>query len=230
VYQHPPDLNFKSRNIYEFPAISFISSDTITAAYHTSRNNRNNHRVAILNFADALEPGGLVFYGATTQEEDICRCTNLYPCLTKDICKEQYYDYNAKYCEITDSAIYTDALIYSKDVRILRDSHTYAELTDAIYIDVITCPAPACSVSESVLIQRIRGILRAACYNQVDDIILGAWGCGAFRQNPEVVGACFGEELRKVNYFRRVIFAIKPNRGNSANSLLLLKGFRSVYM
>ena len=52
------------------------------------------HRVAALNFADALTPGGLVWEGETTQEEDLCRCSNLYPCISQDKVFDDYYGYN----------------------------------------------------------------------------------------------------------------------------------------
>lgn len=211
VYQNPDELKVVSRRFKQ--EIIFSTNGTMGEAY---RNRNLGERMAILNFADALEPGGLVLQGETTQEEDICRCTNLYECLIKPECKTQYYDYNKN---SGTGGLYTDAVIYSKDVRILKHDTTYNRVNDTAYIDVITCPAPCCKASLSELTKRIRGILKVARYNEVDTIILGAWGCGAFGQDARVIGACFAHELKQVRYFRNVIFAIKcvnpeMDRGN----------------
>ena len=72
--------------------IVVIEGGTVSTAYDIKKN--RGGRVAMLNFADALVPGGLVLDGASTQEENICRCTNLYESLIQKKCKEQYYDVN----------------------------------------------------------------------------------------------------------------------------------------
>lgn len=78
------------KNIDSLPEVNqkvkVISSGTIQAAI----NNRRG-RTAILNFADALEPGGMVLQGENTQEECICRCSNLYECLILGVAHSEYY-------------------------------------------------------------------------------------------------------------------------------------------
>ena len=53
--------------------ISICNEDTISCVLNIYRKDNDNH-IAMLNFADAYTPGGLVLKGATTQEECICRC------------------------------------------------------------------------------------------------------------------------------------------------------------
>lgn len=163
-------------------------------------------RVAILNFADGCTPGGLVWSGESTQEENICRCSNLYPTLTQDICRQKYYLPNAK-----THGEYTDALIYSRDVLFFRNDTDYS-LVEPYKMDVITCPAPSTNLKErtyEVIKNRALHIVKSAIYNKVDVLILGAWGCGAFGQSPEFVSRAFVDAVTTYNAFDKVIFAIR---------------------
>ena len=45
---------------------------------------KQGKKVCVLNFASATNPGGGVVNGSSAQEECICRCTMLYPCLNAD--------------------------------------------------------------------------------------------------------------------------------------------------
>ena len=54
--------------------------------FHTLRNLLNPEsadRIAVLNFANPVEPGGGVSWGAMAQEECLYRSSNLYPCLAQ---------------------------------------------------------------------------------------------------------------------------------------------------
>ncbi len=194
--------------------IRFVNSGTVNAAYKIKIDN-SNKRVAMLNFADAKRPGGWVTDGAPTQEENICRCTNTYVGLIQDKCWEQYYSVNDVYH--TDAHLneaYTDALIYLPDVVIFKDDSDYS-CVKPVFVDVITSPAP-CGVVKTVrrvLTHRIEGIIKSAYVHEVTDIVLGAWGCGAFGQNPKVVAESFAEVLLKYPIFDSVVFAIKDTPG-----------------
>lgn len=192
--------------------IKIVAGGTVSTAYNIDD---SNCRIAILNFADAKRPGGWVKEGAPTQEENICRCTNLYETLIQPFCKANYYDVNLN-AGIPDAEHhydepYTDALIYSEKVAIFKDDVTYKDIP-VKYVDVITSPAPCGEVDdvEIVLMHRIRGIIKAAYLHGVTHIVLGAWGCGAFGQNPKVVAKCFKRVLSAFPVFKVVIFAIRP--------------------
>lgn len=129
--------------------ISICNEDTISCALNIYRKDNDNH-IAMLNFADAYTPGGLVLKGATTQEECICRCSNLYESLISDKCKNDYYDYNAT----LKNRYFTDRTIYSKYVCLFKDSN-YNRLSYPIFPDVITCPAPVCCENKEVWVNRI---------------------------------------------------------------------------
>ena len=160
-------------------------------------------RVAALNFADALTPGGLVFEGETTQEEDLCRCSNLYPCISQDKVFDNYYGYNRS----LENDIYTDRLIYSSDVLFFKDEDYWC-LSIPVKCDVITCPAPIECSDKQVFINRIKCIIGAAYNAGVDQLILGKFGCGAFRNDPRLVATAFKEVLNEYKLFDVVYFPV----------------------
>jgi uncharacterized protein (TIGR02452 family) len=183
-------------------SIVFVPCGTIQAAID---NHSKTNKIAVLNFADALMPGGLVKTGADTQEECICRCSNLYECLIQDVCDKEYYKFN----DDLDDVKYSNRLIYSEDVLIFKDE-AYSLLASPFTVDVISCPAPICCEDASIWEDRIKCILSGASKHNCDTIILGAWGCGAFGNNTEIVATAFKTVLNKYKLFNKVIFAIRP--------------------
>lgn len=98
-------------------------------------------RVAVLNFAAATNPGGGVTCGSSTQEEALCRCSTLYPCLLRDELWRNYYQMHRD----RRDAAYTDACIYTPDVLIIKtDTDAPRRLPEDKMqaVDVITCAAP----------------------------------------------------------------------------------------
>ncbi len=160
-------------------------------------------RVAVLNFADALTPGGLVFEGVCTQEEDLCRCSNLYPCISQEKVFDDYYGYNRS----LGNDIYSDRLIYSKDVLFFKDEDYWC-IPIRTKCDVITCPAPVECSDKQVFINRIKCILGSAYSKGVDQLILGKFGCGAFRNDPRLVATAFKEVLDEYKLFDVVYFPV----------------------
>lgn len=160
-------------------------------------------RVAVLNFADALTPGGLVFEGVETQEEDLCRCSNLYPCISQDKVFDDYYGYNRS----LENDIYSDRLIYSKDVLFFKDEDYWC-IPIKTKCDVITCPAPVECSDKQVFINRIKCIIGAAYYKGVDTLVLGKWGTGAFGNDSYLVATAFKEVLDEYKLFDVVYFPV----------------------
>lgn len=214
-------------NMAKEQVIEFSKVGTVHAGYNEVLNKKEFDKVAILNFADALVPGGLVLYGAPTQEENICRCSNLYETLIE--CP-LYYNMN----RLLGKSTYLDIMIYSPDVLVFKDDVAYKNVKP-LHMDVITCPAPStflrADVAEDLFVRRIKKILIAAQKRGVNKIVLGAWGCGAFGQDPLVVGKAFAKVLKEVNAFDKVIFAIKSSEGlnESSNYTRFKKAFDEEY-
>ena len=208
VYQEPAEtLCVDTKGNFEAaPIIGFSHSGTVSCAYNYAKYGDN--KVCMLNFANPFTAGGGVVNGANAQEESICRCTNLYASLTTEQALKEYYEYNKRLMDVPEG---TNALIYSPDVLIYKDDVHYEPLR-AKKCDVITCAAPIGGNSRKlypVLLKRVEGIVKVAVCNQVNVLILGAWGCGVFGQDPEVIAQVFAEVLiHYANHFKIISFAI----------------------
>ena len=94
--------------------------------------------IAILNFANGVNPGGGVVYGADAQEESLCRATNLYPCLTKPDVFGEFYDFNNR-----RDFYFSDRVIYSENVCVFKDE--YGNMLDEsqwVFVDVTRTAKP----------------------------------------------------------------------------------------
>lgn len=168
--------------------------------------------VVALNFASARNPGGGFLAGALAQEEDLSRCSGLYPCVKS---KPVFYNENI----LCDSTFYTDNIIYSPKVPFFRDRYNLF-LEDPFLLSIISAPAPNVRSMENVdaeelyvtLQYRIAKILQIAELHGHSTLILGAWGCGAFGNSPEMVANVFMETLPSVPCFDHVCFATYDNR------------------
>lgn len=191
-------------------------------------------RVAVLNFANAYHPGGGVKHGAMAQEECLCRSSNLYSGLTLPYLIRNYYKDNQR----TTGDLGTDKVIWSPGVTVFKSDDAVPVMLDHSFeVDVLTCAAPYYDINkkhpiplaqlEDVFYHRILNILEVAIANDVDSIVLGAFGCGAFNNPPGLVAEAFYRVLvenQYRNYFRRIVFAIKKNDRENSN----LQAFRMV--
>jgi uncharacterized protein (TIGR02452 family) len=173
--------------------------------------------VLCLNFASAKNVGGGFLNGSQAQEESIVRATGLYPCLLK--CKE-FYEENNK----IKSCLYTDNMIYSPNVPIIKDEEG-KYLSEFVTASFITAPAVNAGVIklrepinvakiEEIMKRRINMALRIMLENHHENIILGAWGCGVFGNNPADIAQYF-KEIIKENYegcFNKILFAVYSNK------------------
>lgn len=171
--------------------------------------------VAALNFASATRPGGGFLGGAKAQEEDLARCSSLVECLSG--CPE-YYDANRS----CGTSLYTNHLIYSPRVPFFRDEQLNL-VADPFFVSVLTSPAPnanevraheplAASRIDDVIYERGREILLVAREHGHRVLVLGAWGCCVFRNDPETVAAMWHYHLHKPEFagaFDHVVFAIR---------------------
>ncbi len=211
-------------------AMEVTGEDTITAARRLVA--APGGRVAVLNFASARHPGGGYLSGAKAQEEDICRKTLLYPCL---LTAPDYYADHEK----ARDPFYSHRLIYSPGVPVIRDVHN--RLTaPVITIDVITCAAPNAGVLERYrpeqvgripeqLTERSGAVLEAATRHGARRLVLGAWGCGVFHNDPRHVAAAFNTHLTGDGAYRDVFehitFAVLDRSARRQN----LDAFRDAF-
>lgn len=191
-------------------------------------------KVAVLNYANNHSIGGAPF-SAGAQEESLCRCSTLFPCLQamenpfykrhRDQFAKHQIDYMGN-----DDLIYTpDVVVFKSDERTVPIYPRMLSRDEWYKVNVITCAAPEMqraisrpSNYETVIRSRIKKILDVAAKEGNDVVILGAWGCGAFKNPTAVVSKIFVELLKKYN-FEIVEFALAANNdvSNSAFSLAL---------
>ena len=174
-----------------------------------------NKKICVLNFASATNPGGYVRGGSSAQEESLCRCSTLYTVINVRYLYTKYYEPNKE----KDDPLYSDALVYTPNIKVIKNDEDYStrlDKKDYFDVDVITCAAPNLrdiEISDKELydlhLSRAKHILNIAAYHDADIIILGAFGCGAFKNNPNVVASAYKEVLKEYRkYFDIVDFAV----------------------
>ena len=168
----------------------------------------------VMNFANAIQPGGGFLNGARAQEESLCRNSTLYLSLTSDKAREMY-NYNKNNLNPLDS----DYILITPDVCVFRDLNGEF-LQEPYNVSVVTIPAPnkngrAKNVEQStldeIMTHRLRRMLYTAARYGYRNIVLGAWGCGAFGHDAEIVAGYFYKlffEERFDEFFDNVAFAI----------------------
>ena len=231
IYQKETEALIQATKLYEDASllsveysptqtIEFINIGTINAGLAGLKESK---KVAILNFADAYEAGGLVFDGFPTQEECLCRCTNLYESLVKNECLMGYYEFNRN----LDSDSFSDRLIYSPNVLVIKDE-SYRDLDNPQFLDVITIPFPLVTgATEEIYKKRVECILKSAVDNSVEYLVLGAIGCGAFGNPVEEVAKTFAGVLSTHKYIPKIVFAIRETEGSSNDNIFSL--FKDVF-
>ena len=67
-------------------------------------------------------------------------------------------------------------------------------------------------------VKRAKHILQVAAANEADILILGAFGCGAFQNDPDIVAKAYRKALEDYrNSFDSIVFAIYCSGRDKAN-------------
>ncbi len=200
------------------PNTCVVDEDSVTAVYE-----HRHGKTCVLNFASYKNPGGMFLKGSHAQEECLCHESVLYNILAHF---EGYYNWNKEHL---NGALYTDRALYSQDVLFVRNDKQ-------INCDVLTCAAPNYSAftkystntntwlknrNTQALKKRIEFVKRIAEHNHVETLILGAFGCGVFGQNPEEVANLFKETF-KTTSVKNIVYAI-PTGVDRSNYETFLK-------
>ena len=179
--------------------------------------NDKKKKIGVLNFASAKKPGGGVWSGARSQEESLCRASTLYSCLITEYLNDNYYSPNIE--KRTESS---DRVIYIPNVLVFKsDDNVFAQMLnekDWYNIDIISCAAHnqrhykvEYEKLKAINYNKLKAIIECAVDNNVDNLILGAFGCGAFANDPHLVSKTFKKILideEYYKYFENVHFAI----------------------
>jgi uncharacterized protein (TIGR02452 family) len=203
------------------PATFEVVNETTLHAARSLTREEPGARVLALNFASARYPGGGFLKGSQAQEESLARASGLYACIAP---LREMYDTNARF----PSCLYTDHMIYSPDVPVFRDDEDV--LLERPYpVSFVTAPAvnvgalrrnepdKLCRV-ETVMLGRMEKVLSLAVVHGHGVLVLGAWGCGVFSNDPDRVAGWFQRHLTGGGMFgrafRRVVFAVLDRTGD----------------
>lgn len=215
----------QKKDIYEDPAKVVVSKKR---TYEAAAGYKGQH-VAVHNFASASNPGGGVVNGASAQEECLCRCSGLYFNLNTRAMWDGFYQPHRD----AHDPIHNDDIIYTPGVTVFKTDTAMPEFmpeSDWYDVDVITCAAPNLRnqpsnkyntgdgnkqtvMKDKDLLalheKRLRRILEVALSEGCDTIILGAFGCGAFQNNPEVVAQANRNVIKDyLHAFKNIEFAV----------------------
>ncbi|GIO85698.1 TIGR02452 family protein [Paenibacillus faecis] len=154
-------------------------------------------QVGVLNFASAKNPGGGFLNGAMAQEESLAASSGLYETQLRN---EGYYKAN----RACGTMMYTDHAIYSPDVVFFRDPR-FELIERPVTASVLTLPAVNYGQvllkgedpleAERVMKDRMRLALAIFAHKGDRNLILGAYGCGVFRNDPVKVARWWRELL-----------------------------------
>jgi len=201
----PPSSPLPEHKLAPFPEtrVQVTNETTLGAA---RRLVGSGFKVIALNFANGIHPGGGFLSGAKAQEEVLCRSSALYLTLVGD----PMYEAHSKRPE-PDS---TDWAIYSPDVPVFRTDDGTA-LEEPWLLSFISCAAPYAPAigqprSGDLLQRRIHRVLNIARSYGYSALVLGAWGCGAFGNDPRRTARDFREALETEfdGAFSDIVFAI----------------------
>ncbi|MET9920312.1 TIGR02452 family protein [Streptomyces sp. NPDC059605] len=203
------------------PVVEVTDESSLRAAHRMTTGGPG--KVAVLNYASARNPGGGYLNGAQAQEEALCRGSALYATLLR---APDYYAHH----RAERSAFYTDRVIHSPGVPVFRDDR--GALLDTPYtVGFLTSPAPNAGVIRSsapgeahripaALASRAERVLEVAAVRGYRRLVLGAWGCGVFRNDPAEVAGAFRALLldggRFAGHFEQIVFGILDRNPGSA--------------
>lgn len=177
--------------------------------------------VFCLNFASAKNAGGGFLNGALAQEESLAQASGLYNCQIKN--GHKYYEIHRG----MRSCIYTDTMIYSPNVPVFKNDagmlldnfYPCTFLTSAaVNAGVVQAREPENVVKiKTEMHKRAAKVLKIALVKQHHYLVLGAWGCGVFRNNPADIAEIFSYHLLEnpmfKNQFKHIVFSILDNKG-----------------
>ncbi len=181
------------------PILEIINEDTLDMA-HRYYSAQTSSKILVLNMASKYKPGGGVRNGRTAQEECLFRRTNAF--LT----------HHLSHYPMDDNKI-----IFSPDITVIKDSH-YNKIKP-FHIGMISIPALSSPpvildkyqypAHRALMRLKIESIFEVAIVNEFDTLVLGALGCGVYKNPPEEVFKIFQNAINKYgHHFSRIGFAV----------------------
>lgn len=163
--------------------------------------------------------------GAKAQEESLAVSSTLYSTLTAHL---EYYQKN----RANPSMMYLDYGIYSPEIVFFRDE-SYRLTETPVKASVLTLPAVNMGQvllkgenekeAKRVMRRRMKLALGIFAEQKAKHLVLGAYGCGVFRNDPKEIAVWWKELLEEGmgQYFDSIFYAVLDN----SKEQLCLKAF-----
>lgn len=219
------------------PVIEIRNESTVTAVHRLCNfvKGKDKRLVGVLNFASAHNPGGGFLGGAMAQEEALAYCSDLYVKQTTGQSPEFY-----KINEDVNSAYYTNTMIMS-NVNFFRDANynfvpyntCWVLTSPAVNQRLVTMRGELKENGYAIMRERMRKILQVFIYCGCTDIILGAFGCGVFGNEPEVIAKYWKELLIDeglAGYFDSITFSVYDHPDRKVKNIDFFKKEFSNYI
>lgn len=200
TFRHDPSINMSRK--FNKTTVTVVNEDVLLTAERYS-----NDRTITLNLASDYCPGGGVFKGSMAQEEEIFRRSNYFLCTNRNL-----------------YPIIKTNVIYTPNVTIFKDSN-YKDLEVPFTSSFIAAAAIRSPILNNgrynttdyqTMLMTIDTIFRTSYQLGYDTLILGALGCGAFRNPPNIIISIFNKFLREYNgCFKNVIFSVYSRRDDN---------------
>ncbi|MBR6289230.1 MAG: TIGR02452 family protein [Acholeplasmatales bacterium] len=216
-----PEEDNNGNTLYDYKdGIYKIIIDNITTSEAIAKYS-NTGKTAALNFASFKNPGGMFLNGSRAQEECLCHDSILYNVLKEF--QESYYTINKK---MLNNALYESRILYSPDIVFDFDYNKQNVVTK---VDIITSAAPNAGafcryhkgskeMINAAMIDRVSKIFTIAAEHNIHNLILGAFGCGVFENDPKDVASIFKKCIdTEHSLFKDInfIFAIPSTDNNT---------------
>ncbi len=177
------------RKRYTTTVTDVYNTDVVTCAYAAYRRCEANDKICILDFASYTHPGGGFERGAMAQEESLCGSSALFPVLYNF--RKIYDDRRNKDPKNKYANAYQDDFFYTVGMPFWLGSKR-----QECFIDVMVMAAPNRSalpkdadseVVDHMLRNRMKKIFLYPAMQGCSILILGAFGCGVFKNDPAMV-------------------------------------------
>lgn len=180
-------------------------------------NDMGSQNVVVMNFANRHHQGGGYLQGAGAQEEDLMRVMPImYPSFSK-------VNYPFK----------PDTVLVTPNLTIMRDSdndYKFMSRNEQRVVSVVSAAAQDLRIDsgeefDEACVRRTLKNMYCAISDKIpnaDTLILGAWGCGAFYNDPQIMASIMNE----INYqyggqFKHIVFSIPPGHNYDVFSSII---------
>ncbi len=216
IGQYTPKQKYKTK--YEI-----VQTDSVTAAT-AEKIIDPNAKILLVSFGNNQQPGGKYLQGSIAQESDIFRRTTISHILDSDEVRDKCYPINDLKSDVT-------RVVHTPNVHVMRSSEK-SEFQFLSEAEILKYRIDLCTVSalnkndpeESRLFnasgnltregleitrKRIETTFQLAVKSKSDVLITGAFGCGAYDNDPFDIMDAFNEVIEKYHgAIPKVIFAV----------------------